>query len=332
MFENSQVSSLYFAYQGIKYGDSTTPVGLLTLCSTVSARLLTKKTHIGFNLLKIAPSGAFKSRTSEETMQMVPREYYIALQSDFTLHGIHREHKGNVANKCLFVNDGTLLLSSKAHKAKERIVNGLAEVLSDGRYHYSDFREDWDITGPCTCVFNMTPESFRMYESTLFASTFIYRFLPIHYRVPIIEQNEFLQNRKMRVAYNLGETFRIDEKLNAENIGFNGFKQILEEISNRWSGLAGFPLNRIADQAEALAKSHAALNGRNYVCEDDVGLLNYAERYLPNPFRGNAARIRQLHQQGLSPMEICEALNKAPSYKTTISRVLSQARMDGVID
>ena len=47
-------------------------------------------------------------------------------------------------------------LENQQKKSKQKKKGKIAEVLSDGTYHYSDFRDCWDINGPCTCVFNIT--------------------------------------------------------------------------------------------------------------------------------------------------------------------------------
>lgn len=80
-------------------------------------------------------------------------------------------------------------------------------------------------------------------------------------------------------------------------------------------------------------KAHAALNERTEIVGDDVWLLQVTEPYVSNPLRENASKIRELHQQGKSVSDICLLLGKDPdSYKTTVSRVLNRARMDGLID
>lgn len=241
MLEESPISDLYLGYMDWKYGERTGPIGLLTLCSVVSAHITSRSFPIGFNLCKVAPSGAFKTRTSNEAMQVVPKSYYLDLKSDYTLHSLHHEYGGDLRNKCLFVNDGTLLLGSKVHKTKQRIINGFAEILSDGIYHYADFRESWNINGPCTCVFNITPESFRMYESTLFASTFIYRFLPVYYRLPQSEQYEL--RKRGRIPLRLRNKIYVREDLKANDIDLGQLKDVVLDYGVRWSALAGFNMD-----------------------------------------------------------------------------------------
>lgn len=329
MLHDSPVSKNYFLYMNVKYGQKVAPLGLLTLCSIVSARIIRPKFPIGFNLCKVAPSGHFKSRTSIEAQKAMPKEYSISLKSDFTLHSIRNEYQGDVRNKCLLINDGTLLLGSKSRKAKERVINGIAEVLSDGTYHYADFRQYWDIVGPCTCVFNITSDAFERYEKRLLASTFINRFLTVHYNMPLSEMRDFIENRERRKA------IRFDDKLtvNSEDVSLGKFEEVIIDYGEVWSALSGIPLNRMTDEVDALVKAHAALNHRDEVNRDDVWLLRTTEQYVSNPSRGNAAKIRALHQQGRSIKDICLLLGKNPaSYRTTVSRILSRARKMGVFD
>jgi hypothetical protein len=327
----SPVSAMYFLQANEKFGQKVAPIGLLTLCSIVSARIIARDFPIGFNLCKVAPSGHFKSQTSIAAMAVAPADYYISLKADFTMHDIDRSYRGDVKNKCLLVNDGTTLLESKTHKAKSRIINGFAGLLSDGYYDYGDKFAGFLINGPCTCVFNLTPVSFRMYESRLFESTFIYRFLVVHYTMPLSEMRDYIEDEARRAAIRFNQKIHVD--LKSKDINTENYNRVINEYGERWSALAGSPINRITDQVKALARAHAALNGRDEICRDDIWLLRVTESYVSNPFRSSAAKIRELHQQGRSVKDICLLLDKDPdSYKTTVSKVLSEAKMKGVFE
>ena len=112
------------------------PVTVLKCCAIVSCKLHRPR----LSVLQIAPSRELKAYTSYEAMSLFDPSFYLNLGSDFTMNSLQRYQKELKSNRCLLCNDGTILLSSKSPRTKNRLVGGLAELISDGRYKYQDSR------------------------------------------------------------------------------------------------------------------------------------------------------------------------------------------------
>jgi len=86
------------------------------------------------------------------------------------------------------------------------------------------------------------------------------------------------------------------------------------------------------DQIEALAVSHAVLNGRSRLCDDDMNAVKLAESYLVDPLSPNTPKIKALYQQGLGQEDICTSLGMTPeTYHPFVSKVLGKACARGII-
>ena len=61
---------------------------------------------------------------------------------DFTIHSLQRIYASGrkINDKCLIINDVTLLLASKAPRTKARLIDALSELASEGHYKYSDWK------------------------------------------------------------------------------------------------------------------------------------------------------------------------------------------------
>jgi hypothetical protein len=150
--------------------------------------------------------------------------------------------------------------------------------------------------------------------------------------MPLNELRGYIEDRARRAAIKFIQKIRI-EGLTSKDISLGDYERVIIDYGERWSALSGSPVNRMTDQVDALVKAHAALNDRNEICRDDIWLLRVTESYVPNPLRSNAVKIRELYQQGRSVRDICLILDKDPdSYKTTVSKVLSEAKMKGVFE
>jgi hypothetical protein len=99
--------------------------------------------------------------------------------------------------KCLFVNDGTTLFASKSHRTKERLLGGLAELISDKAYTYQDFGELSPLKGDATMIMNITSEAYENYKDRMFGLTFSERFLTVHYAMTNEEKITWVQKQEM---------------------------------------------------------------------------------------------------------------------------------------
>lgn len=326
--ESSENSLKILEFFSENYGQLIAPVALFKACAVVSAKLSWPR----LSILNVAPTRQFKSVTSNRIERIFPASYSIHVGSDFTIHSLYKETKGNVNKKCLFINDGTLLLTSKSKRGKDRLINALAEMLSDGKYHYGDFQNSFDLKGKCTLVMNMTLEAFNRYENQLLSNTFLERFLTVFHNMPQKEQHNYYDTREERSKKDSKVFPRklMVKPLKAENV--NEYRKAFVEFGKDYSALGIRSFLGCVDQVEALAVSHAVLNGRNKLCEDDMKVVRMVRKYLANPSSPNKSRIIELYQQGRSQRDICLLLDRDyEKYRPFVSRVLKVARMRGVI-
>lgn len=325
--ESSENSLKILEFFSENYGQLIAPVALFKVCAVVSAKLSWPR----LSILNVAPTRQFKSVSSNLIEKMFPANYSFHVGSDFTIHSLYKETKGKVDKKCLFINDGTLLLTSKTKRGKDRLVNALAEVLSDGKYHYGDFQNSFDIKGKCTVVMNMTLEAFNRYENSLLSNTFLERFLTVFHNMPGKEQHNYYDLREERNENAKVFPRKLTVKtLKVENVG--EYRKAFIEFGKDYSALSIRSFLGCVDQVEALAVSHAVLNGRNRLCEDDMEVVRMAREYLVNPSCPNRSRIVALYQQGRSQRDICLLLNRDyEKYRPYVSKILKKARMRGVI-
>ena len=173
MFDKSPVSKALFRHLNSKFGQVATPKALLKCCVIVACKLERPRV----SMMDIAPSRCLKTYTSTEVMDIFDQDFWMSVQSDFTLHALRRYRKKLLEGKCLFVNDGTTLFASKSQRAKDRLVGGLSELLADEKYVYQDFGTKFSLEGRITLVMNMTSEAYLNYKDRLFGLTFSERLL-----------------------------------------------------------------------------------------------------------------------------------------------------------
>lgn len=324
MFDESPNSLALLDYFNRKYGQLVSPVGLLKACSAVSSQLRDWKWP-RLNLFVVAPPRQFKTQTSNEIEAMFP-SFTFHTGSDFTMHWLGAETKGDVDKKCIMVNDGTLLFKSKAPRTKSRLWGGLAELLADTKYSYGDWRTSFTIEGRCSCIINITPASYERNESAIEDSTFLDRFMVVFYNMPLKEQIERSRHEPVvkqadRIILKYGKIVNLDE-----------YKPYMEPFISDFSAYSGRAYFGQADAVRALVCSHAILNDRFYLCNDDIEILNMTRDYLNNPMRPNRRKIIEFGRQGRSIKDICLLLGKAPDdYKGYASRILKDARNEGLL-
>ena len=326
MLEESPISLELLNYFDKKYGQLIAPIGLFKSCSITSANLRWPR----LSILSVAPTRQFKSRTSAEMESIFPKEYYIKAGSDFTIHGLARETKGDVNKKCILVDDGTLLLTSKSKRAKDRLINAMAELLSDGEYKYCDFLRTLGLHGNCTAIVNMTLESFNRYENVLLGSTFLERFLTLFHNMPLVEQRSFIHNKDIKMAMRFDRKLRISQRTITN---FKRYEEVFKGLAIDFSALSLRSFLGSFDVVKALAQAHASLNQRTKIIQDDLDAIKLARDYLINPMSPNENRIIRLFRQGKNYTDICLILGKEPkSYKPFVSRVVRRAKERGTID
>jgi len=323
MFEDSPVSKTIFDFFNFKYGQVIAPASLLKACAVASNRL----EYPRLNVWCVAPTRQFKTQTSKEIMRAFPEKYLIDVGSDFTIHGLHEEYGDDVDGKTFMVNDATVLFSTKSPRGKDRLVGALAELLSDGKYEYKDFRQQWTIQGKCTAIINQTTESFNYYKNRLEYSTVLERFFTSHHRLTLAEQRE---SRALRFKnYHLNDKIIIKPR-HIKNL--KKFKDVINEYALDYSALSLKSYNGCRDIIIAMLNSHMNLNDRNRIVQDEISFIRMMRDYLIDPFAPNEHTIIECLRQGRTYTDICLLLNKKASYKSYISKVARRAKERGLID
>lgn len=327
MFEDSERSLAILNYIDTKYGQLIAPIGLFKACAVISSQLQWPR----LSVLAVAPSRQFKSQTLKEVEAMFPEERIIHAGSDFTIHRLFNQTRGDVEKKCIAVNDGTLLLRSKARRSKDRLMNGLAELISDGEYQYGDNQNAFTISGACTAIINMTLEAYERYERDLLSSTFLERFITLFYNMPEEEQHHYYEFKE-KMAEDAGTPPTIRPNLRwGRMMNLKEYRPVLSSLAKDYSALSMRSFLGCVDQVEALASSHAVLNDRFWLCEDDLEIVRLARDYLSNPASPNKSKIIQMHKQGRSQSDICLLLNRNyESYRPFVSKVLKEAKLRGI--
>lgn len=223
------------------------------------------------------------------------------------------------------------MFASKSSRTKFRLVNALAELLSDGIYIYGerDQKSSFTLEANISMIINMTTESYWKYESKLMGSTFLERFLTIFH---LLSRNEMIEiEDKFRKDAKPNFKILIKSPKNIENI--QKYREKIRFFSKEYSMMQIKSISGSRDQIQALMKSHCILNNRNYICDDDIQLIENVKPYLENPLSPYNYKIIQLHEQGAKTSQIAAELGKNPkSYKKHIYQVLNKAFMRGLIE
>lgn len=328
VWENSQSTKKIFDFFNQKYGQVVAPVGVLKACSVVSAKL--DYLPIKLNIFHITPSRQFKTRTSLEVKEIFPKGSCLELGSDFTIHSLYEQYyktKNKLNKKCLLINDATMLMESKNKRTKIRLINSLSELLSEGVYRYGERQEQFEIKAKFSMIINMTLERFAYYETKLLETTFLERMMPVFYIMPEKDLENFYKEEEERIK--IKPNFKI--KFKPERIDLQKHITTITTFAKRWVGFSLRSFLGIGDQIKSLLCSHAVLNNRNEICQDDFDFLNLIEPYLINPTKSNAHRIITWTRLGYKPEDIRLMLNADKGYLRYIYKVIANAKLKGLL-
>jgi len=233
--------------------------------------------------------------------------------------------------RCLLCNDGTTEFASKTRRVKDRLVGGLSELISDGKYTYQDGAyTKFTLQGNVTLIMNLTSESYQHNKNTLLATTFSERLLQVHHRLTREEKNMWLEKSRKTKSLRYEEKITIDDICLEVSIT----KKYLERI-RAFSRRFSYPTLKTQigcqDLVTATLCAHAALNNRDEICDDDFTFLRMVEPYLTDPFSSNEGKIVEYYDRGLSYRRICRKLGKTGNYLGQVQRVVDRAALRGVI-
>ena len=332
-FEKSPYSLQIMRFFKKKYCKSVAIMGILKACSIVSAQF---KDYPRLSICMIAPTRHFKTQTSSAQSLIFSNKYYLDMGSDFTIHSLYYQFylkdKKVFTNRCLMINDGTLLFSSKEARGKQRLINGMAEILSEGIYIYAERLDTFTINGKISVIINMTNESFKQNKNKLLSSTFLERFLTVHYRIPDDEQDHTLLKKRISIKQLFDDQKIKKIKDYDANADLSAYAPRINELSKRWAILGYRNRMGMFDNIEVLLKAHAVLNGRSRLCEDDFIFLDMVEPFIIDQTAPNQHQILLNYQMGMGVKDNCVNLGKDfENYKSYVYKVIKLAKDRGVI-
>ena len=313
-----------------KFGQVVTPIAILKTLTVISSDF---KKNWRLWVLNVAPSRHLKSKTNEEQSLVFGKRKLVYLGSDFTIHGLFRDFDSGrkLDRKCLFVNDTTLLLASKAKQAKSRLIDAFSELGSEGRYIYRDFQKSFEIKARFSLIANITPHSFIVNRERLLGNTFVERCLVVYHALTDEEMSEANLNRDLRDAMKI-EKFK--PCLREEDVKVTRRDLVrFDEYARRWRFLGAYSSSSsLFDMVKSVAIAYAILSANRRVTVAEYRFLDMLEPYLQNPEEGAKLGILQLAHQGKSIKDICLILNRDyDKYRPFVSKTISAYRQKGVL-
>ena len=333
MLENSPNTLRILEFYRRKYAPSVAIVGLLKALSIASLKV---KNIIPLSVIAVAPSGSLKTRLSRELESGVfPVGSITYLGSDFTANAILKQNKEKPINRtCIIVNDLVFLFTSKSMQGEQRLVNCLAELLSDARYDYMNFKENYVLKAVVSLVANVTSDNYMSHSRRLIETTFGERCVTVYYYIPDEEERAFNRDEQNRRGMAFGRCLRLKNTY----VDYSRFRDVFDELSVRWKLLMLSPsLLRVFGRITSIACANAVLNGRSEVNEDDVAVLKLIEPYLINP-KSNHVPIVLSASESLpdgskkSIYQICLEVGLKPDrWQSYVAKVIRKYDIRGVI-
>jgi hypothetical protein len=182
-------------YYTKKYNKTVSPIAILKTLAVISSDF---KQNNKLWILHVAPSRHLKTKTSEEQRNIFSKKKLVEIGSDFTIHSLQREYKNSFHNKCVIINDMTLLLGSKAPRTKARLIDAFSELASEGKYHYGDYGNDFTIKARFSLISNITPLSYLRNQKLLLGNTFTERCLIVYHKLSKDEMEDANVNRDIK--------------------------------------------------------------------------------------------------------------------------------------
>lgn len=314
-----------------KFGDTVTPVALLKTLAIISSSF---RKNWKLFALNVAPSRHLKSLTSLIQKEIFSKDRLVYVGSDFTIHGMAREYDSGkkLDGKCLINNDMTLLLASKAFRTKARLIGGLAELGSEGEYHYSDFDASRKITARFSLIANITPHSYAVNHEDLLENTFVNRCLVAYHCLRDAEMTDGFLDRGKRDTLKIE---RFHAKLREDNVKVSRRDMVqFVGYAKNWRNIGGYSsISQVGDMVKSVAVAYAILSGHRKMTKAEFRYLDLLTPYLRNPAEAVKLRISQLHREGKTVKEICEILNQTYSkYKAFVYRTIAEYREKGILE
>ncbi|MEM3551030.1 MAG: hypothetical protein QXV01_08070 [Candidatus Bathyarchaeia archaeon] len=311
-----------------KFGQKITPIAILKTLSVISSNF---KDNAKLWVLHVAPSRQLKSQTSNEQAKIFPKKRLIYLGSDQTIHSIIKNYGNTINGKCLLINDLTLLLSSKALRAKSRLINALSELYSEGIYTYSDFQQNLTLKAQFSLIANITPKSLFYNRKDTLGNTFLERCIVVYSQLTDQEMAEANLNREEKQAL---RPPKFKQTLHERDVKISKEDLVrLNEYAKRWRILGAYTSSsQTFDIIKSIATAYAILSGHITLTSEEYRYLDMLEPHIRNPFENVKLTILEFAFQGRSVKDICLLLNRDyDKYHPYVSRVLNEYRREGVL-
>ena len=312
------------------YFENKYSLGYLGLfkATAMASMFIKNRDVIPLSILCIAPSGQFKSRTTIELTNIFSNKSIIDLGSDFTIHSlIDRFDSGKKCqNKTLSINDLTLLLSSKTQRTKERLVNAMAEVLSEGIYQYGERnKSDLYFKARINIIANITKNSYVQNKKNFLDNTFIERLVPFFYSLTDEQQLAFVKNIEQKKA------IAPDSKITLKGTIVNNYIEFNEAMINmsvKYQCISLSPsLPRAMEKIKAILGGLCVINGQSQITDNEI---KFCSEFLPfcSDMDSRDISIIIQYKQGVSVDEICKNLGYSSNYPY---KVIHKYKEEGIL-
>jgi len=333
MFDKSPNTKKILAYAEKKYNRKIAEVLLIKSASVVSGLF---KEYPRMNVINVAPSGTFKSQTDRELSNIFSQKYLLSVGSDFTIHSLYEQHyKKNpkvFMNKCVIINDMTLLMFSKADHTLTRLIHGLAELLTEGIYIYSERKEHLEIKGKFSSIVNVTKEAYQSHRKRIINSTWGERYASIFLNLDELDMEVLLKSKreKMKLIFDDKKFDKLkDYQMDTD---LYSYRDRIYDFCIDFSMRNDKGLARMHDHIEAMLKAHACLNERKNLEEDDFEFVELVAPYLIDNIFEERYDIYRLARRGMKPVEIAEVIGfTTDAQLQLIYKSINRARIRGVL-
>jgi hypothetical protein len=321
--EESKKSKEILSYFKTKFCHEIAVIALLKCCCIASSQLDQK-----LNLFVVAPPGQFKSVLDKEVTELFPKNMVCNLGSDMTIHALHRIFKGKIPKTCLVINDYTMLVHTKDKRTRLRLEGGLAEIMSEKKYTYGDFEKQFVLDGDCSILMNMSYEAFNLNKNRMFLD----RILLISFGIPIKQQQEIEMDKIHRLSLEFDQPkFR---NFSIEDYDLTNYRQEVNDIGTHYAIKSMQSYNRTWDLLRGILKSHAYLNKRNYINDDDLLFLKGIEDFIGNKFSKEGEIVElwirwMKDKKDFTKTDLAEYFKRDTNY---INKLLFKAKLRGLIE
>ena len=318
-------------YYTKKYNKNVSPIAILKTLAVISSEF-TENNKLW--ILHVAPSRHLKTKTSEEQNKIFTKQKLQPIGSDFTIHSLQREFGNSFNNKCVIINDMTLLLGSKAPRTRSRLIDAFSELASEGEYHYGDFNNDFTIKARFSLISNITPTSYLRNQKLLLGNTFTERCLVVYHQLTIEDMDDANLNRTTKNVLKIERFKNTKPKICDKDVKVTRQDIIkFNEYARHWRIFGAYTSSSsLFDMIKSTAISYAILCRHSSIGKSEYRFLDLLQPHICSPFESQKLRILMLHTQGYSLKEICEEMGKVyEKYQPFVSRTLNYYRLSGVI-